>query len=637
MTRLGLRRTYYSPGMAAPPRFPERRRPRRGSVERPVNGRMYRGTWLLAGIPLLVAAFTVARPQPLRAPQLPPSFEGRAAAAGARDFARDFPDRSPGAPKAREAAGRVSRQLAEYGFRTESDRFEAEIPGRGRVELENVVARRPGRSSDAIVVMAHRDNSGSSPGANDNASGTAALLELARAYAQPAAPPRPPIPNHTVVFLSTDGGIFGALGAERFVERSSLRDRLVAVVNLDSIAGRGPVRMETAGDRARSSSAGLVQTASARVLEQTGREPAQPPALAQLIDLAFPFSLYEHAPFVGAGIPALTFTTAGSRPPPALGDNRVDAQRLNQVGRSTQALLGSLDEEVELIGGTSSYVYLGSRAVRGWALVLILCAMLLPCLAVIVDLFARLRRRHIALAPALRSYRSRLAFWFFAGLLFEAFALVGFWESGPARPLSPESSPGTDWPVLGLAVFTCFLGVAWFVARDRLLPRRPVSDEEELAGQTAALLVLSVIALVVVATNPFALIFILPSLHAWIWLPQLRRGPAVLQAVALVAGFGGPALLIGSFAVRLDLGLDAPWYLGQLAAVGYVPLAPVLIVCAWLAVAAQLTALASGRYAPYPSARERPPLGPVRSLVRTVSATARRRRGERAARRAVGV
>ena len=38
--------------MAAVPPAPERRRPRRGSLERPVNGRLYRGTWLLVGLPL---------------------------------------------------------------------------------------------------------------------------------------------------------------------------------------------------------------------------------------------------------------------------------------------------------------------------------------------------------------------------------------------------------------------------------------------------------------------------------------------------------------------------------------------------------------------------------------------------------
>jgi hypothetical protein len=631
-------RTYYSPGMAASPPS-ERRRPRRGSLDRPVNGRMYRGTWLLVGIPLLAASFTVARPQPLRPPQLPPAFDAVSARQLASDFARSFPDRSPGSPEAPRAARWVSDRLTELGFpRVETDRFRARIAGRGKVELANVFAARPGSSGDAIVVMAHRDNTGESPGANDNASGTAAMLEIARSFAAPAAPPSPPRPNHTIVFLSTDGGGFGALGAERFVEQSPYRDRLVAVVNLDAIAGRGPPRLEIAGDRPRSPAAGLVRTASLRVLEQTGTEPEHASAAAQLIDLAFPFSLYEQAPFVGHGVPALTLTTAGSRPPPAFGDSleRLDQSRLGGIGRSAQTLLASLDQEVELAQGTSSYVYLGERTIRGWALILILGAALLPCLAVIVDLFAHLRRRHIRLAPALRSYRTRLAFWLFAGALFELFALLGVWEKGAARPLSPESSPGTSWPVIGLVVFTCFLAVSWLVARDRLLPRRNVTAEEELAGHTASLLVLAVIALLVVATNPFALIFVLPSLHAWIWLPQLRDRHPALRAATVAAGFAGPALLVLSFAMRFDLGLDAPWYLAQLVAVGYVPLTSLLLLCGWLAVSGQLAALAAGRYAPYPEAAERPPLGPIRALVRRLVLVGRRRRQKRAAVRAVG-
>jgi Peptidase family M28 len=631
-------RTYYSPGMAASPPFSERRRPRRGSLERPVNGRMYRGTWLLVGIPLLAASFTVGRPQPLRPPQLPPAFDAVSARQVASDFARSFPDRSPGSPEAPRAASWVSDRLTELGFpRVETDRFRARIAGRGEVELANVFAARPGSSGDVIVVMAHRDNTGEGPGANDNASGTAAMLEIARSFAAPAAPPSPPRPNHTIVFLSTDGGGFGALGAQRFVENSSYRDRLVAVVNLDAIGGRGPPRLEIAGDRPRSPAAGLVRTASLRVLEQTGVEPEHAPAAAQLIDLAFPFSLYEQAPFVGHGVPALTLTTAGSRPPPAFGDSieRLDGRRLGGMGRSAQALLGSLDQEVELAQGTSSYVYLGERTIRGWALILILGAALLPCLAVIVDLFAHLRRRHIRLAPALRSYRTRLAFWLFAGALFEVFALLGVWEKGAARPLSPETSPGTSWPVVGLVVFTCFLAVSWIVARDRLLPRRNVGAEEELAGYTASLLVLAVIALLVVATNPFALIFVLPSLHAWIWLPQVRDRHPALRAATVAAGFAGPALLLLSFAIRFDLGLDAPWYLAQLVAVGYVPLVSVALLCSWLAVSGQLAALAAGRYAPYPEAAERPPLGPIRSLVRRLVLVGRRRRQKRAV-RAVG-
>jgi hypothetical protein len=464
------------------------------------------------------------------------------------------------------------------------------------------------------------------------------LLELARGYATPAAPPLPPRPNHTIVFLSTDGGAFGAFGALRFSRSSPWRDRVVAVVNLDAIAGDGPPRIEIAGERSRSPSVAFVRTAAIRILEQSGREPARASAVGQLIDLAFPFSLYEHAPIVGRGIPALTITTAGTRPPSPFGDtpDRLNRRRLTEIGRSAQTLLGSLDAEVELAQGTSSYVYLGARSVRGWAIIFTLCAALLPCLAVIVDLFARLRRRRIPLAPALRSLRTRLVFWVFAGLLFELFALLGVWGKGAARPLSPEDSPGTDWPLLGLTVFTCFLVAGWLVTRPGLVPRRPVSAEEQLAGHTAALLALGIVSLLVVATNPYALIFVLPSLHAWIWLPQLRGAPAFVRAGALVAGLAGPALLLGSFATRLDLGLDAPWYVAELAAVGYVPLAPVLIVCCWVAVGAQLTALVGGRYAPYPDVSERPPVGPLRAIVGQVAITARARRRDWADRRATG-
>ena len=76
-----------------------------------------------------------------------------------------------------------------------------------------------------------------------------------------------------------------------------------------------------------------------------------------------------------------------------------------------------------------------------------------------------------------------------------------------------------------------------------------------------------------VATNPFALIFLLPSLHAWLWLPQVRRRPLWTRLAVLGAGFLGPLLLLGSFAFRYGLGLDTPWYLAELTATGYVKLA----------------------------------------------------------------
>lgn len=623
--------------MAAHPPPEARRRPRPGSLARPVNGRLYRGTWLLVALPLLVTAFTVARPGPLPAPVLPPVFDGTSARQLAQDLATSHPDRSPGSPGSRRATAWLKEQLEPYGMSVREDRFEAEIPDLGRRELVNLVAVSPGRSNRVIVVMAHRDNAGTGPGANDNASGTAALVELARSYAPTAAGAagaRTLGTTNTLVFLSTDGGAFGGLGAAHFAAESPYRSRTVAVVNLAALAGQGPARIEIAGDKPRSPATALVRTAAARVLEQTGRELVRPRAIEQLIDLGFPFTLYEQGPFVGRGISAITLTTAGPRPPSSFTDTpeRLNQERLTEVGRSAQALIGSLDQGLELAQGTQSYVFLGSRFVRGWAIQLSLVAALLPFLFAAIDLFARCRRRHIRIGPALRSFRSRLFFWLWVTLLFVAFSLL-IWGEGEARPLSPETPAVTEWPIGSLVLFGLLVLAGWVVARDRLAPRRTVTPEEQLAGHTAALLALGIVALLVVATNAFALVFVLPALHAWLWLPQVRLRPPWVRATVLVAGFSGPFLLLLSFGRRFELGLDAPWYLAKLAAVGYVEPPSLLIVCAWAAAAAQLAALTAGRYAPYPAAGERRPRGPLRMLVRALLLLALRRR-ERPARRA---
>src|SRR5262245_48920861 len=525
--------------MAAHPPFRERRRARPGSLDRPVNSRMYRGTWLLVGIPLLIAAFTVFHPDPLPAPTLRPDFDGTSARLTADQFANNNPDRAPGTPGARRAANWVAQRLHQYDLDVGRERFHAKIPGRGDVELENLIAVRQGRSNQLIVVVAHRDNTGASPGANDNGSGTAAMLELARSFATPQAPPQLPQPVHTVLFLSSDAGSFGGLGAEYFITHYRYRDRIVAVVDLDAIAGSGRPHLVFSGDTPRFASATLVRTAATRIAEQTGAEPTWPRSVSQLLDLAFPLSLYEQAPFVAHGVAAVALTSGGDRPPAAFGDtpDRLNGARLTRIGRSGQALLESLDNDVELAEGTSAYIYLGARAVRGWAVVLILFVAMLPALAVIIDLFARLRRRHVPLAPALRSYRTRLLFWLFAVLLFELFALLGAWASGAARPLATELSPGTQWPVLALAAYGCLLGLGWLFSRDRLVPRRPLGDGEELSGQVAALLGLAALARWVAPVTPYAVIFVLPSLHAWIWLPQTRNSPAPLQLAALIGGF----------------------------------------------------------------------------------------------------
>ena len=556
---------------------------------------MYRGTWLLVALPLLIAAFSVERPSALPA-SLQPTFDASSALTLAGELAHLYPNRAPGTAGAQGASRWLTDKMKLYGFEPQVDDFERTIPGRGRVPLRNLAFVITGRSPDAIVVMAHRDDSGLAAGANDNASGTAALVELARPYGTPpGAPAQPARPEHTLIFLSTDGGSFGGLGAARFAEATPYRSRVVAVVNLDSIGGPGPPRLEIAGDQARSPAPVLVETAAARIAEQTGSAPGRTSALGQLTDLAFPFSLYDQAPLVGRGFPAVTMTTAGDRPPASFGDTpeRLNRKHVADIGSAAQGVVASLDAGLELARGTRSYVYLGQRLIRGWAIQFSLIAMLLPFIVATVDLFARCRRRRIAIAPALRAYRSRLGAWLWAGAMFVLLGFAGVWPGGAARPLNPETPAAGDWPMLGLLLLLCLSVPAWLVARARLAPRRPATAEDELAGHTAAMLALGVVALLVVATNPFALLFLLPSLHIWLWLPHLRDRGIGARLGLLAAGLLGPFILIGSFMFRFGLGFDAPWYLAELVAINYVSTVAFLLILCWLAGAAQLTAIAA--------------------------------------------
>ncbi len=621
--------------MTAASPAPERRRSRPGSLERPVNARLYRGTWLLVGLPLLLLAFSVARPLALHAQKnLPPAFHASQVASIARDLASNYPDRRPGTPDARGAAAWFRSQLQPYGFKVRSDPFTATINGRRTTLVNLVTAKRGiGLSPPEIVVMAHRDDSGAGNGLNDNASGTAALIELARSYAPTAAAQRISVP-YTLVFLSTDGGADGARGAAHFAAEQQGHANILGVVNLDSIGGRGSPRLVFGADTSRSPAPGLVETMRAALAQRGNGEPARPSALQQLVSLAFPFNPYEQAPFVSRGIPAVTVTTAGARPPEGQGHRpNLDVAHLGVIGLAAQDTVDGMEQGVSLAQGPTSYVFLGSRLIRGWAIEIVLVAMLLPFLAAAVDLFARCRRRRIRIAPALRSYRSRLGFWAWVGAIFLVFRALGLWggDVGHAPSLTSVS-----WPGGALVALVLLAGAGWLVARSRLLPRRPIRPEERLAGHSGALLALGVVGLLVAATNPYALIFVLPSLHFWLWLPQVQTRPPALRAGVLLAGFLGPAYLVWSFATHYGLGWDAPWYIVKLFAVGYAPLPFLVIGLAWVAAAGQLAALAADRYAPYPAPGERPRRGPVRELIRTLVFAPRRRPAATAqARRAV--
>lgn len=113
-------------------------------------------------------------------------------------------------------------------------------------EVENVVAvlrgADPELAEEAIVFSAHMDHMGVRMdgrifhGADDNASGTAGLLEIAEAFAR-----GPDRPRRSIVFLSVSGEEEGLWGSAHFAAHPTWPlEKIVANVNSDMIGRNGP-------------------------------------------------------------------------------------------------------------------------------------------------------------------------------------------------------------------------------------------------------------------------------------------------------------------------------------------------------------------------------------------------------------
>jgi hypothetical protein len=202
---------------------------------------------------------------------------------------------------------------------------------RARGPAANVVGILPGRDprlrEEAVVVGAHYDHLGRGgegslapdalgavhPGADDNASGVAAVLGLARAFAEAGGAPR------TLVFVAFAGEEMGLLGSAHYVRRPAHPlERTVLMLNLDMVG-----RL-----RARTLYVGGVDSAAG--LRDLVRAQAGGLALSLRGD---PFGPSDHASFYAAGRPVLFLFTGAHADYHRPGDtaDRIDAAGLAEV------------------------------------------------------------------------------------------------------------------------------------------------------------------------------------------------------------------------------------------------------------------------------------------------------------------
>lgn len=196
------------------------------------------GAGARAGIPALFVSVTTAE-------QICPGFRERVAALDALTRREGAPEpieegTGPGGPF--EGHGPRARVVADVHRETGTAR--------------NVLARLPGRSPRTVCVGAHYDHLGRGGpgsldrsalgeihnGADDNASGVAVVLELARLLA--AGPP----PEGDVLFALWSGEELGLLGSEHWCEHPTVPlERVVGYVNLDMVGRAGDRELAVLG------------------------------------------------------------------------------------------------------------------------------------------------------------------------------------------------------------------------------------------------------------------------------------------------------------------------------------------------------------------------------------------------------
>jgi aminopeptidase YwaD len=231
--------------------------------------------------------------------------------------------RPAGGTAYRRAVRYVDGELTGLGYDTRLQRFP--LPQGGR--SWNVIATSPTSTTARLLIGGHLDTVAGSPGGNDNASGVAVLLEIARALAGSTSTDGLALVAFGAEELQPRGGHH--IGSDAYVDRMTAADRteLEVMVSVDMI---GKVRPLVAG-RLRGTS-----PEAARELARAARASGTRASVRTLGDIS------DHGPFALAGMPA-AFLWTGFEPNHHQPTDVVRNVAPRSLRRSGEALLELVD------------------------------------------------------------------------------------------------------------------------------------------------------------------------------------------------------------------------------------------------------------------------------------------------------
>ena len=138
-----------------------------------------------------------------------------------------FGPRLTGSPACQQAGEYIYDEFESYGLEARYDDWS--YSGYSGNNIEGTLQGINETSDEIYIICAHYDTVSSSPGADDDGSGTVAVLAAAYLMSQYEF-------NHTIRFVAFDGEEQGLLGSHEYAEEASINgDNIVAVLNGDMI------------------------------------------------------------------------------------------------------------------------------------------------------------------------------------------------------------------------------------------------------------------------------------------------------------------------------------------------------------------------------------------------------------------
>jgi hypothetical protein len=570
-----------------------------------IEPRIYRAAFVPAVIATILAMFSLeGRPRPL--PQglaADVLFDGNLAASAARSIAERAPDRRAGTAGDLATARGAAHTFSGLGFSVERVRFS--VGGR---QLENVIARRPGKSERQVVVVAARDGA-RVPDVPGSAGDTAALLEIARVFQG-----RPT--DKTLVLASVDGSTMGEAGARRLADRlgdPGLIDGVLVMSYLGAKHG-GEALVPWSNGSARTGIS--LQRTAAESLRQELDQPAGSTSVAgQIARLALPVGVGAQGVFLEAGYDSLRISGSGELPPEGAGQaSDLDPDRLGGLGRTTLRTLTALDQGTPADRGPRSYVIAVSQVLPGWVLAVLALAFLLPVIVASVDAFARARRRRLVITPWLRWLAAGIVPFLVGLALAELLTLLDATPEHAGAPVAPSIN-GLDAPALWvLGGLTLAVGLLfWLLRRIVRSADSAVRDPSQPGAATATSLLMAGTLLVLWFVNPYAALVMVPAAHLWMLATLVAPKPPRRARILLIGGGLLPPVLVGLyylFAFSIDP-LSGAWYLLLLVTGHSLGLITALVGCVLLGVLASVVAISRASKEEPPAERPGQPRKPV--------------------------